>query len=340
LTGAANATPSLTSVDMQKALTVLDFERSIEELDKNITAYRSAALDRGQDYEKVITDLETTRRRLLQEIYAHLTRWDQVLLARHPKRPYSLDYVRMICEDFVEMKGDRHFADDQAIVGGPARIDGRRVMLIGQQKGRDIKERQLRNFGVAKPEGYRKALRLMKLAEKLRMPVLTLIDTSGADSNAESEARAISESIAVNLLEMSALRCPIVCAVIGEGGSGGALALAVADRVMMFEHAIYSVIAPEGCAAILNSFGRNPERKNEAADALRVDAASAFELGLVDELLPEPLGAAHADPEAAAATLKAAILHALDELGKLPIDELLQQRYEKYRGMGTFDRDA
>jgi acetyl-CoA carboxylase carboxyl transferase subunit alpha len=323
---------------MQKPLTVLDFEKSIEELDRNIAAYRTATSDRGQDYESVIGELETTRKRLLHEIYAHLTRWDQVLLARHPKRPYSLDYVRVMCEEFVELKGDRHIADDQAVVGGPARIDGRRVMLIGQQKGRDIKERALRNFGVAKPEGYRKALRLMKLAEKLHMPVVTLVDTSGADSNPESEERAISEAIAVNLMEMSALRTPIVCAVIGEGGSGGALGLAVADRVLMLEHAIYSVIAPEGCAAILNAFGRNPDRKNEAADALRVDAASALELGLIDEVLPEPLGAAHSDPESAAATVKLAILRNLDDLAKLSVDDLLERRYKKYRGMGIFDR--
>jgi acetyl-CoA carboxylase carboxyl transferase subunit alpha len=323
---------------MQKPLTVLDFEKSIAELDKNISAYRDAASDRGQDYEQVISDLESTRQRLLEEIFSHLTPWDQVLLARHQNRPYSLDYIRMMCEDFVELRGDRHVADDQAIVGGPARIDGKRVMLIGQQKGRDIKERALRNFGIAKPEGYRKAIRLMKLAEKLRMPVVTLVDTSGADSNPDSEGRAICEAIAVNLMQMSALTTPIVCVVIGEGGSGGALGIAVADRVLMLEHAIYSVITPEGCAAILDTFGRDPERKNDAAKALRVDAASALELGIVDEVLPEPLGAAHFDAEAAAATVKEAIVRNLEELAKLSTRDLLERRYRKYRGMGLFDK--
>jgi acetyl-CoA carboxylase carboxyl transferase subunit alpha len=242
-----------------------------------------------------------------------------------------------MCDDFVELHGDRHSADDAAIVGGPARIDGVRVMIIGQQKGRDIKERVLRNFGYAKPEGYRKALRLMKMAEKLSLPVVTFIDTPGADSNLGSEQTAISEAIAVNLMEMSSLKTPIVCVVIGEGGSGGALGLAVADRVLMLQHSIYSVIAPEGCAAILDTFGRNSDRKPEAAAAMQVDAASAKRLGIVDEVLLEPLGAAHGDPETVAATIKEAILRNVAELTALNTETLLKQRYHKFRSMGVFD---
>ncbi len=323
---------------MQQNLTVTHFRKSLSELDKNIEAYRKAAQERGQtDYGTVVTDLETTRTRLLTEFYAHLTTWDQVELARDDKRPYTLDYVRLMCDGFVELHGDRHVGDDQAIVGGPARIEGRRVMLIGQQKGRDLKERMLRNFGYPRPEGYRKALRLMKLAEKLHMPVITLVDTPGADSNLHSEENAISEAIAVNLMEMAVLRTPIVCAVIGEGGSGGALGIAVADRVLMLEHSIYSVIAPEGCAAILETFGRDPSRKPEAANALRVDAASCKELGIIEEVLPEPLGGADTDPEGAAQVLKTALLRHIDELTAIPTDDLLEQRYQKYRNIGQFD---
>ncbi len=322
---------------MQLGLTIKDFEKSIGELDKNILAYEAASSDRGDEYLAVITDLKSTRQRLVEEIFAHLTPWDEVWLARHDKRPYALDYIRLMCDEFVELRGDRHIGDDQAIVGGPARIAGKRVMIVGQQKGRDLKERQLRNFGYPKPEGYRKALRLMKMAERLRMPVVTLVDTPGADANLGSEERAISESIALNLFEMSILKTPIVCAIIGEGGSGGALGLAVADRILMLEHSIYSVIAPEGCAAILETFGRDAKRGNEAAAALRVTASSARELGLADEVLPEPMGGAHFDPETTAQTLQSAIVRTLDTLSALPIDKLLNQRYDKYRNMGQFD---
>jgi len=322
---------------MQKSLNVLDFERSLMELDKNICAYESAASERGEDYTAVIEDLKKSRQRLLAEIFANLTPWDEVLLARKTERPYSLDYIGLIFDDFTELHGDRLFSDDQSIVCGPARINGRNVMVIGQQKGRDLKERALRNFGYPRPDAYRKALRMMKLAEKVRLPVICLIDCPGADTNLGSEERGISSAIAVNLMEMSVLATPIIAAVIGEGGSGGALGIAVADRILILEHAVYSVIPPEGCAAILETFGRDPGRKDEAAAALRVTAKSALEFGIIDEILPEPLGGAHHDIDATAATLKEAILRHLRNLDKLSTDNLLEQRYAKFRNMGIFD---
>ena len=323
---------------MQKTLTILQFEKMLTELDKNIVALQKSATDRGQNFEGEVSELQTTRVRLLEGMYSQLSAWDQVEIARHENRPYTLDYIRLICDDFYELHGDRHIADDAAIVGGPAIIGGVRVMLVGQQKGRDIATRQLRNFGYSRPAGYRKALRLMKMAEKLRMPVVTLVDTPGADTQRDSEEQAISEAIALNLWEMSVLRTPIVCGVIGEGGSGGALGIAVADRVLMLEHAIYSVIAPEGCAAILDTFGRDKNRKAEAAAALHLTASDAQKLGLIDEILPEPLGSAHGDPETTAETLKSALLRNLVELSAVPLETLLEQRYQKYRGMGKFDR--
>ncbi|HEY3331628.1 MAG TPA: acetyl-CoA carboxylase carboxyltransferase subunit alpha [Capsulimonadaceae bacterium] len=322
---------------MQKSLTVLDFERSLAELDKNIAAYETAGTGRGEDYSTVIDDLKSTRQRLLTEIFMNLTPWDEVLLARKRERPYSLDYIKLVFEDFVELHGDRLFSDDQSIVCGPARIAGRNVMVVGQQKGRDLKERQLRNFGYPRPDAYRKALRMMKMAEKLRLPVITFVDCPGADTNVGSEERGISDAIARNLMEMSVLGTPIITIIIGEGGSGGALGVAVADRVLIMEHAIYSVIAPEGCAAILDTFGRDPARADEASAALRVTSKHAREFGLVDEILPEPLGGAHADVEAAAETLRSAIVENLAKLSEMPLDHLLEQRYAKYRGMGFYD---
>ncbi|MDR3710787.1 MAG: acetyl-CoA carboxylase carboxyltransferase subunit alpha [Capsulimonadaceae bacterium] len=322
---------------MQKSLNVLDFERSLAELDKNITAYESAASERGQDYTAVIDDLKKTRRRLLAEIFANLTPWDEVLLARKSERPYSLDYIKLIFDDFTELHGDRLSSDDQSIVCGPARLNGRSVMVVAQQKGRDLKERTLRNFGYPRPDGYRKALRVMKLAEKVGIPVVTLIDCPGADTNLGSEERGISSAIAVNLMEMSVLGTPIVACVIGEGGSGGALGIAVADRILILEHAVYSVIPPEGCAAILDTFGRDPNRKDEAAAALKLTAKSVLELGIVDEVLPEPLGGAHTNVEETADTLKAALIRHLGEIEKLPISELVDLRYEKFRRLGIYD---
>jgi len=322
---------------MQKSLTVLDFERSVSELDKNIDSYQSAASERGVDYTAAIEELKMTRQRLLKEFFANLTPWDEVELARHQKRPYSLDYIRAIFEDFTELHGDRLFSDDQSIVCGPARLDGRSVMVVAQQKGRDLKERTLRNFGYPRPDGYRKALRMMKLAEKLGLPVITLVDCPAADTNVGSEERGISDAIARNLWEMSILRTPIVCAVLGEGGSGGALAIAVSDRTVMFEHAIFSVIPPEGCAAILETFGRDPSRKDEAAAALRLTGKDALEFGLIDEILPEPLGGAHRDPAKAAETLREALVRNLAELTVVPTDAMLEARYARFRNMGVYD---
>jgi acetyl-CoA carboxylase carboxyl transferase subunit alpha len=310
---------------------IADFEKSLANLERDIEALAAAG-----HYEEQVENLRHKRQQIVEEIFAHLSPWNEVELARHPERPYSLDYIKAIFEDYTELHGDRLIGDDQAIIGGPAKFEGRPVMVIGQQKGRDLKERQIRNFGYAKPQGYRKALRLMKLAEKSNIPVITFIDTPGADSNVGSEENNISEAIARNLMEMSVLETPIVSVIIGEGGSGGAIGLAVADRLLMLEHSIYSVIAPEGCAAILDTFGRDPARKAEAAAALKVTSKSAKEFGIIDEVLPEPVGAAHRDPDKTALTVKDGIARHLNALVDLPISEVLARRYHKYRNMGEF----
>jgi acetyl-CoA carboxylase carboxyl transferase subunit alpha len=312
-------------------VSITDFEKSLANLDKNIEALAAAV-----EYEEQVEELRQTRQRLLQEIFSHLSAWDEVELARWADRPYSLDYIKSIFEDYTELHGDRLVGDDQAIIGGLARFEGRAVMIVAQQKGRDLKERQLRNFGYAKPQGYRKGLRLMKLAEKVGIPVITFIDTPGADVNVASEENNISEAIARNLLEMSVLETPIVSVIIGEGGSGGAIGLAVADRILMLEHAIYSVIAPEGCAVILDTFGRDVNRKAEAAASLKLTARGAKQLGVIDEILPEPIGAAHRDPETTAQTVKDGISRHLSALVDLPIEEVLSRRYHKFRSMGVF----
>ena len=319
------------------ALNVLDFEKPIAELDEQIARIKQMTLERGEDRSEDIAALEKDRDRLLEEIFANLSAWDQVLLARHPKRPYTLDFVRLIFDDYTELHGDRLFADDHAMIGGIARLDGRHVMFVGQQKGRDLKDRQYRNFGSAKPEGYRKALRLMRLAEKFKKPVICLVDTPAADCSVGAEERGISGSIARNLAEMSTLETPIVAVVLGEGGSGGALGIAVADRVLMLEHAIYSVIPPEGCAAIL---WRDPTKHKEMADALRITSEHALKLGVIDGIVPEPLGGAHRNVELAAKTVKAAILKHLGRLEKLTVPKLLANRYKKYRAMGVFQEVA
>jgi acetyl-CoA carboxylase carboxyl transferase subunit alpha len=310
---------------------VNDFEKSLADLDKNISA-----LPAGGNYDAEVQELRLIRQRLVQQFFEHLSPWDEVELARRPDRPYALDYIKSIFEDFTELHGDRLEGDDQAIIGGLARLDDRPVMIVAQQKGRDLKERQLRNFGYAKPQGYRKALRLMKIAEKSTIPVITFVDTPGADSNVASEESNISDAIARNLMEMSVLQTPIVSVITGEGGSGGAIGIAVADRILMLEHSIYSVIAPEGCAVILEAFGRDPGRGAEAASALRLTSKSAKEFGIVDEVLPEPLGAAHRDPETTALTVKDGIARHLNALVDLPIPEILARRYNKYRSMGVF----
>jgi len=316
---------------VKPALSITDFEKSLSNLDKNIDALAAAGR-----YEDQVDELRQTRQRLIAEIFSHLSPWDEVELARRPDRPYSLDYIRAIFDDFTELHGDRLVGDDQAIIGGPARFEGHPVMIVAQQKGRDLKERQLRNFGYAKPQGYRKALRLMRLAEKAGIPVITFIDTPGADSNVPSEENNISEAIARNLMEMSVLETPIISIIIGEGGSGGAIGIAVADRVLMLEHSIYSVIAPEGCAAILDTFGRDPNRKADAAASLKLTSKGAKELGVIDEILPEPVGAAHRDPEATAQTVKEGIARHLSALVDLPVAEVLARRYHKFRSMGVF----
>ena len=319
------------------ALNVLDFEKPIAELDVNIAELKRLSEEEGIDRTAEIDELEEHRDRLIAEIFNNLTPWDKTLLARHPNRPYTMDYVRYVFDDFVELHGDRLFGDDNAVVGGFAFLDGKAVMVIGQQKGRDLKERQFRNFGSSKPEGYRKALRLMKMAEKFRRPIICLVDTPAADCSFGSEERGISEAIARNMREMSMLRVPVVVAVVGEGGSGGALGIAVGNKVLMQENAIYSVIPPEGCAAILSEFQRDPARAPEAAAAMKITAHQVKQLGVVDEVILEPLGGAHRNYEEASAKLKEAIVRNLLPLEKLSPKKLVAQRYDKFRKMGVFE---
>ena len=312
---------------------VLDFEKPIAELDEQIAEIKRLTQEQGEDRSEDIAALERDRERLIQEVFSNLTAWDRVLLARHPKRPYTLDYVRLIFDDYTELHGDRLFSDDKAMVGGIATLDGRQVMFVGQQKGRDLKDRQYRNFGSAKPEGYRKAQRLMRLAEKFRRPVICFVDTPAADCSVGAEQRGISEAIARSMMEMSSLETPIIAAILGEGGSGGAIGIAVADRVLMLENSVYSVIPPEGCAAIL---WEDPTRMKEMAEALKITSAEALKLGVVDEVIPEPLGGAHRNIDATARSLKSAIVKHLAELEKLPIRKLVDKRYAKFRAMGEF----
>ncbi len=324
----------------------LDFEKPIAELDDYIAELKRVAKDpqtraeaqaKGIDIEVEIAKIEALREEKMRQIFADLTPWNQVQMARHPQRPYTLDYIRLLFEHFVELHGDRTSADDPAIVGGLAYFQGEPVVVLGHQKGRDLKERQLRNFGSARPSGFRKALRLMKLAEKFNKPLIIFVDTPAAEANLMAEEEGISQAIAVNLREMLLLRVPILVAVIGEGGSGGALGVAVGDRILMLENAIYSVIPPESCAAILwNDRSRAPE----AAEALKLTARHALEFGLVDEVLPEPLGGAHHDVQAAAAILKKAFARHLTHLGKLSPEVLRQARYEKFRRMGQWEDAA
>ncbi|HJW09800.1 MAG TPA: acetyl-CoA carboxylase carboxyltransferase subunit alpha [Holophagaceae bacterium] len=302
-------------------------EKPILELEAQI---RSMEMDPGQTRER--EKLEKKLEKLKTELFDHLTDWQRAQLARHPKRPYTMDYLGRICDRFEEVHGDRHFADDAAIVGGLGWIDGNPVMVIGQEKGRDTKQKILRNFGMPKPEGYRKALRLMKLAEKFKRPVLCLIDTMGAYPGIEAEERGQAEAIARNLLEMAKLKVPIVAVVIGEGGSGGALALGVADRVLMMENAIYSVISPEGCASIL---WKDAAQAPKAAEALKLTAPALKELGVIDGIVKEPLGGAHSDHDAAAVLLKEAIIEAFAELADLDEASLVEQRYQKFARMGS-----
>jgi acetyl-CoA carboxylase carboxyl transferase subunit alpha len=314
-------------------LSFLDFEQPIAELEAKIDELRFVASDEEVNVGEEIERLRAKSRALTSSIFANLTPWQVAQLARHPQRPYTLDYAASIFEEFHELHGDRMHADDYAIVGGPARFDGRPVMLIGHQKGRDTKERVRRNYGMPKPEGYRKALRLMKLAERFRLPIVTLIDTPGAYPGVGSEERNQSEAIARNLFEMATLRVPVVSVVIGEGGSGGALAIGVCDRLIMLQYAVYSVISPEGCASIL---WKSADKKELAAEAMGITAERIAKFGLVDEIVKEPLGGAHRDPQVMADDLKAAILLHLREVEQWPEEQLLERRHARLRAQGVY----
>ena len=311
----------------------LDFERPLLELERQIEELKRVAGETAVDVAKETAALERKLADLREEIYTSLTPMQRVQVARHPKRPYTLDYMRTVFSDFVELHGDRLYRDDPAIVGGWARLDGASVMLIGHQKGRDTKENLRRNFGMAHPEGYRKALRLMRLAEKFGAPVVTLVDTPGAYPGLGAEERGQAEAIARNLLEMAGLKTPTITAVIGEGGSGGALAVGLADRVIMLEHAIYSVISPEGCAAIL--WGE-ASKAQEAAELMRVTAPDLLHLGVIDGIVPEPLGGAHRNWEETAENLRGALRGSLRELQSRSAEGLVADRYEKFRRIGVF----
>ena len=311
----------------------LEFEHGILGVQIQIDKLLDLADRKGID---VSSEVEVLREKLLeisQQTYANLSPMEQVLVARHPKRPYTLDYIDLICTDWIELHGDRAFRDDQAIVGGWARIRGRTVMMIGHQKGRSMKENLDRNFGMPHPEGYRKALRLMKQAEKFGRPVVTLIDTPGAYPGIGAEERGQGEAIATNLREMARLRTPLISVIIGEGGSGGALALGVTDRIMMLEHSVYSVISPEGCSAIL---WRSAEHREEAASALQLTADDLLDHGVCDEIIPEPVGGAHSNWDSAGAHLEDALDRVLSELAELTIEQLLESRWAKYEAIGTW----
>lgn len=317
----------------QMNLNFLDFERPIAELEAKIQELRFVGNDAEINISEEVTRLEAKNKALTESIFSSLTAWQISQLARHPQRPYTLDYVAKIFDDFQELHGDRTFADDPAIVGGVARFEGRSVMVIGQQKGRDTKEKIRRNFGMPRPEGYRKALRLMQMAERFKMPVLTFIDTPGAYPGVGAEERGQSEAIARNLYVMAGLRTPIICTIIGEGGSGGALAIGVGDRALMLEYSTYSVISPEGCASIL---WKSAEKAPEAAEALGITAHTLHKLGLVDEVVPEPLGGAHRDPVATADRVRTALARNLAQLRDLPVDRLLETRYARLMNYGTY----
>src|SRR5487761_1078730 len=319
------------------AVAFLDFEQPIAELEAKIEELRHVTSDSEVNIQEEISRLQAKSRQLTSSIFANLTPWQITQLARHPRRPYTLDYVAAICTEFSELHGDRMFGDDQAIVGGLGRIDGRPVMIIGHQKGRDTKERVRRNYGMPKPEGYRKALRLMRLAERFGLPLVTLIDTQGAYPGVGAEERGQSEAIARNLFEMSVLSVPIVTVVTGEGGSGGALAIGVCDRLMMLQYSTYSVISPEGCASIL---WKSQEKKEVAAEALNMTADRLAKLGLLDEVIEEPLGGAHRDPAAMSGSLKTALLKHLDALESIPRDELRAARSRRIASFGVFSESA
>jgi acetyl-CoA carboxylase carboxyl transferase subunit alpha len=311
----------------------LEFERPIAELEAKIDELRYVSDDADVNINEEVAKLREKSRTLTESIFSNLTSWQISQLARHPQRPYTLDYIVRLFTDFEELHGDRHFADDHAIVGGVARLDDKPVMVIGQQKGRDTKEKLHRNFGMPRPEGYRKALRLMEMAERFKLPVLTFIDTPGAYPGIGAEERGQSEAIARNLFVMARLRTPVICTVIGEGGSGGALAVGVGDRTLMLQYSTYSVISPEGCASIL---WKSAEKAADAAEALGITSTRLSELGLVDQVISEPLGGAHRDIDLTAGNIKAAILASLETLEQLPPEELIEARYQRLMAYGQF----
>jgi len=315
----------------------LDFEQPIAELEAKIEELRYVQDDSALDISEEIERLQKKNKSMTKEIYSKLNAWQISQVARHPQRPYTLDYINGIFTDFEELHGDRAFADDPAIVGGIARFEGKPVMVIGQQKGRDVKERQYRNFGMPRPEGYRKALRLYRLAEKFKMPIITLIDTPGAYPGIGAEERGQSEAIARNLYVMTELQVPIIGVIIGEGGSGGALALGVVDHLMMLQYATYSVISPEGCASIL---WKSADKASEAAETLAITASRLKTLGLVDRIVSEPMGGAHRAPEVMMQSLRRALAEELEQLEARPAEELLQTRYERLMSYGKFKEAA
>ncbi len=321
-------------MELKNQANVLEFERPLLELEYQIAELRDIANAANIDYSEEIARLEKKAEEKRQSIFSNLSRWQRVQLARHPERPYSLDYIERICDSFMELHGDRRYADDHAIVAGLGKIDGRSVMIIGQQKGRDTKNKIYRNFGMPNPEGYRKALRLMTLAEKFGKPVVTLIDTPGAYPGIGAEERGQAEAIARNLFEMAKLSVPVISIVIGEGASGGALGIGVGDKLLMLENCWYSVISPEGCAAILC---RDRANAPQAAEAMKLTPPDLIEQGIIDEIIPEPPGGAHRDYDAAAANVKTAILRHLDSLEKLSPEELVEQRIEKFSRMGFWE---
>ncbi|HOZ65958.1 MAG: acetyl-CoA carboxylase carboxyltransferase subunit alpha [Polaromonas sp.] len=313
--------------------TFLDFESPIAELDAKIEELRYVQTESAVDISSEIDQLTKKSLQLTKDIYSDLTPWQITKISRHPERPYTLDYINDIFTDFVEMHGDRHFADDLSIVGGLARFNGAACMVIGQQKGRDTKERAMRNFGMSKPEGYRKALRLMKTAEKFKLPVFTFVDTPGAYPGIDAEERSQSEAIGRNIFEMAQLEVPIITTIIGEGGSGGALAISVCDQLVMLQYAVYSVISPEGCASIL---WKTSDKAEDAAEALGITAHRLKALGLVDKIVNEPVGGAHRDPKQMTAFLKRALNDAYRQVSDLKVKELLDKRYERLQSYGKF----
>lgn len=315
-------------------LNFLEFEQPIAELEAKIEELRYVGDDADINIGEEISRLQSKSRSLTESIFSNLSPWQISQVARHPQRPYSQDYFDRLFTDFEELHGDRAFADDPALIGGVARLDGRPVMVIGHQKGRDTKDKVHRNFGMPRPEGYRKALRLMEMAERFKMPVLTFIDTPGAYPGVGAEERGQSEAIARNLFVMSKLKTPIICTVIGEGGSGGALAVGVGDRVMMLQYGIYSVISPEGCASIL---WKSAEKAADAADAMGITSERLKELDLIDRIIPEPLGGAHRDTDAMAETLKQTLVETLQVLDDIPMDKLLEQRYNRLMSFGNYE---